>query len=627
MSTIEHEPVSVLTSDDEGSSKNYSTDEDEPFSQRSYRSDKIAHVRSIDTEQNMGTWIYDMVVWGMSVVFDLFFREIRPRGAYRIPRHGPLIFVAAPHANQFVDPIMLMRQIRNEAGRRISFLTAEKSMHLWFVGAMARSVQSIPVYRAQDLAKAGSGTIFISDKENLRQLRGVGTKFTTECEAGALILLPKNAGTLEVESVLSDEELVLKKDMKDKTVQALSSALGGGESKYKIAPKIDQTEVYERVFHHLNQAGCIGIFPEGGSHDRPDLLPLKAGVAIMALGAIANNPDCDVKIVPCGMNYFHPHKFRSRAVIEFGPPIDVPRNLVEKYSHGDGERREAVSKMLDIVQKALLAVTVTSPDYDTMMVIQAARRLYKPAHKRIPLSLVIEMNRRLVIGYTHYKDDPRIIHLREAVTDYNKQLRHLGILDHQVEYATLSTPVIAGKLMYRSLKLSILALGALPGAILFAPVFIATKKISKRKAAAALKASTVKIQARDVVATWKILVALGLAPALYWFYALLATWATWRYELVPQLRPVWLVTIVAMVVFPVITYAALRIGEIGMDIFKSLKPLVACLNPNNQTSLAKLRVTRQELSKEVTELINSLGPDVFPEFDSYRSNLIQPPQE
>lgn len=31
---------------------------------------------------------------------DIFFREIRSRGSYRIPRRGAVIFVAAPHANQ-----------------------------------------------------------------------------------------------------------------------------------------------------------------------------------------------------------------------------------------------------------------------------------------------------------------------------------------------------------------------------------------------------------------------------------------------------------------------------------------------------------------------------------------------
>ncbi len=92
----------------------------------------------------------------------------------------------------------------------------------------------------------------------------------------------------------------------------------------------------------------------------------KAGVAIMALGALAANPECGLKIIPCGMNYFHAHKFRSRAVVEFGSPVEVPSELVEMYKKG--ERREAVRQLLETVYQALVSVTVTSPDYDTLMV-------------------------------------------------------------------------------------------------------------------------------------------------------------------------------------------------------------------------------------------------------------------
>lgn len=86
----------------------------------------------------------------------------------------------------------------------------------------------------------------------------------------------------------------------------------------------------------------------------------------MALGTLAENPDCGLKIVPCGMNYFHAHKFRSRAVIEFGTPLEVPRELVEMYKNGD--RRGAVGPLLDMIYQSLVSVTVTSPDYETLMV-------------------------------------------------------------------------------------------------------------------------------------------------------------------------------------------------------------------------------------------------------------------
>lgn len=66
------------------------------------------------------------------------------------------------------------------------------------------------------------------------------------------------------------------------------------------------------------------------------------------------------------MNYFHAHKFRSRAVIEFGSPVEVTPEMIEQYN--SGEKREAVKVLLDNIYNALLAVTVTSPDYDTLMV-------------------------------------------------------------------------------------------------------------------------------------------------------------------------------------------------------------------------------------------------------------------
>jgi glycerol-3-phosphate O-acyltransferase/dihydroxyacetone phosphate acyltransferase len=86
----------------------------------------------------------------------------------------------------------------------------------------------------------------------------------------------------------------------------------------------------------------------------------------MALGTLAEHPGTGLTIVPCGMNYFHAHKFRSRAVVEFGPPIEVQQQYIDKYKSGD--RRSAVSGLLDDIQKALVGVTVNAPDYETLMV-------------------------------------------------------------------------------------------------------------------------------------------------------------------------------------------------------------------------------------------------------------------
>jgi hypothetical protein len=83
----------------------------------------------------------------------------------------------------------------------------------------------------------------------------------------------------------------------------------------------------------------------------------------MALGTVASKPDCILKIIPVGMNYFHAHKFRSRAVIEFGTAIDVPAELAKKFD-GPG-RRDAIGEMLENVRQGLISVTVTTPVFTT----------------------------------------------------------------------------------------------------------------------------------------------------------------------------------------------------------------------------------------------------------------------
>ena len=88
----------------------------------------------------------------------------------------------------------------------------------------------------------------------------------------------------------------------------------------------------------------------------------------MALGAMANDPSLVVKIVPVGLSYFHPHRFRSRAVIEFGAARDVPAELVGKFKRGGENKREACGQLLEMIYDGLKTVTLRTPDYDTLMV-------------------------------------------------------------------------------------------------------------------------------------------------------------------------------------------------------------------------------------------------------------------
>ncbi|EFZ02580.1 1-acyl-sn-glycerol-3-phosphate acyltransferase [Metarhizium robertsii] len=602
--------------------------------------DDSTHVKEL---YPMVNWKYDLFLYMMGNLVDLFFREVVPRGSWKVPQSGPVLFVAAPHANQFVDGLVLLRTLRQEAGRRVSLLIAQKSVH-GFIGWASRQAGAVPVGRAQDATKSVPGTIYLPDPVNDPTLvRGVGTNFGTgDGQIHGMVFLPPGKKTASVSSdiaqILGPEEIRLKRPFKGKlamqqltgrddidedgkfTNKSIKGPAPGYEgTKFKAAPNIDQTKVYEAVFSRLRHGGCVGIFPEGGSHDRTELLPLKAGVAIMALGTLAEAPNCGLKIVPVGMNYFHAHKFRSRAVVEFGTPFEIPPHLVELYRNN--QRREAIGQVIDTVYQSLSAVTVSAPDYDTLMVIQAARRLYNPTGKKLPLPVVVELNRRLAMGYERYKNDERITSLSVSVKNYNLQLRYLSLKDHQVQYARMSILKVLFLLVYRSIKLLLLFFCTVPGLLLFAPVFVATKIISIQKANTALAGSTVKVRGRDVMATWKILVAMGLAPTLYHFYSIIIVFKVWQDRLwgyVPMWVPLWLAYIGIWPAMIGLTFAALRFGEVGMDIFKSLRPLILCLVPSSDFNIHTLRLRRAELSAQVTDLINTLGPEMFPDFDKTR---------
>ncbi|KAH9997308.1 glycerol-3-phosphate O-acyltransferase [Russula vinacea] len=510
-----------------------------------------------------------------------FFREIRPRGASNIPRSGPVIFVAAPHHNQFLDPILLAMEVYRETRRRVSFLIAAKSMKRKAIGFFARLMSCIPVARAADYAIPGTGRIRLSPDDPCIVL-GEGTKFLSEFTPGMQIVLQRSVGSpaAEVTQVISDTELKVKREfggdtgkgtsrIREKTDELRTQGLDGMD--FKRLPFVDQQETFRLVYQRLTEGENVGIFPEGGSHDRADLLPLKAG------------------LVPVGLSYFHAHRFRSRAVIEFGPALDVPEELVEKFRRGGPEKREAVSEFLDLVYEALKTVTIRAPDYDTLMLIQAARRLYQPPGRHLTLSQVVELNRRFLHGYSIFKDEPRVQALLNNVLKYNRLLQDLGLRDHQVPRAQRASWKTLGLLLYRVGLLGVWSTFALPGVILNGPIFLIASILSKKKAKEAVAASVVKIHGRDVIATWKVLISLGVAPVLYSIYAAIAT------ILVIKAKGPWKWRLIT----PPLTIAALP--AIG-----SLRPLIVSLMPGQQQYLERLKLM---------DIINEFGPKLYDDFN------------
>lgn len=161
---------------------------------------------------------------------------------------------------------------------------------------------------------------------------------------------------------------------------------------------------------------------------------------------------------------------------------------------------------------------------------------------------------------------------------------------------------------------------SLPGVILFCPIFITCAYFSKKKAREGLKKSVVKLKGQDLLATWKIVVAITMAPTLYTLYSMIIIFLTRKYPysikwlIIPDFvfNHTILYFIYWYILLMITTYISFITGEIGMDTLKSFPPLLFSLLYPKKT-WKRLRETRIQLSQEVTSVCNDLGPMVFPD--------------
>ncbi|KAJ3127235.1 hypothetical protein HK098_006600 [Nowakowskiella sp. JEL0407] len=589
--------------------------------------------------------------------------EIRVRGLQHVPRDGPVLVVAAPHANQFIDPMILWTHFP----RRVSFLAAKKTMDKRGVGFFARAMNSIAVQRPQDLVTTCDGLIHLREPLTAPLIiHGRGTHFTKQLAVKDTIVLPGRTGSSEVAEIISDTELRLMHPFTNPNAVALltreapvshsgsletpdtsentwtgaiqrsySSFLASSwsswsygtlptataviGSSFKKIPFVDQSKLMRTVIDKLYENGVIGIFPEGGSHDRPEFLPLKAGAALMALGTMALNPSKPVKIVPVGMSYFNPHRFRSRAVIEFGESIIIKPVQVQMFQHGGDAKKLVVAELLDKIKTALKAITVTAPDYDTLTIMQAARRLYNSMQEHRSLAMNLYVTRYLIKGYLEHKSDPRVQSLAQDLRQYDKRLRGLGIKDHEVDtIATIGGPRALGLFIYRFVRLMVLLAFAFPGGVLIAPVAVIAKIVSIQKAQGALKESSVKLRGYDVIGTWKILIAAALLPAFFFVYTAILFYLIHKSSTHSPIPPSYRFNTVASIfisvlfffgVLPFVGYATVRLTEVAVDVARSLWSLmVATIFPHQD--IVNLRRKREELKVRLAEIVREFGPIV-----------------
>jgi hypothetical protein len=119
-------------------------------------------------------------------------------------------------------------------------------------------------------------------------------------------------------------------------------------------------EAFRAIVDALAAGGAVLVFPEGISHNAPQLAPLKTGVARAALQAVDDPRVRGLKILPVGLTFERKWEPRTRALVQVGVPLDV-RSWVDAYG-ADGARTgsapRAAEALTRVVDERLRAVTL-----------------------------------------------------------------------------------------------------------------------------------------------------------------------------------------------------------------------------------------------------------------------------
>lgn len=341
---------------------------------------------------------------------------------------------------------------------------------------------------------------------------------------------------------------------------------------------IDNQPAFDCLYKVLESGHCVGIFPEGVSHAESQLVKLKTGTARIALSAAARGI-AGVRIVPCGLNYIHRHRFRSQVLIEFGEPILIDAAWLERFRD---DAQEAVRSLTELLAAALQAVTLNAPDWTTLRFIQTARRLYKPDAVKLTPGQYVELSRRFVARYTLASDDPEMQRCRQDVENYQARLDMLGIKDHQ-----LRNPMTLGqafrRLLLRLVTLLIFLPLAIPGALLHLPVGWIAALVGERFS-----------YETDDVATLKVLSTALLLPVIYIVIAIII-----------GVNFGWLLSLLAVVALTLSFFVSVRLIEAEVGLLNSMLAIVRLLRLG--TEVDSIRATRQELSGRIRKLAERLA--------------------
>lgn len=245
---------------------------------------------------------------------------------------------------------------------------------------------------------------------------------------------------------------------------------------------------------------AVAIFPEGISHGRRELAPLKTGAARMLLSS-----PTPVRLVPVGLVYGERETFRHSALARIGEAIDYGD------LRGKGVAPEAVDALTDRIASAIVPLTLHGPDDASAQLAERLAWLLADGPRERADLEHLRARTRLLSERLRALDDAQRIDIETRTRRATDALEQLGVRPDQLGF-DYSRSVVARWLPGFLGRLTLLPLVLTLG-LWFWPAYRLTGLVIDRL--------TLDL---DVRSTYKFLLGLVLLPL--WFVAtlVLAGW-------------------------------------------------------------------------------------------------------
>ncbi|MBN4072934.1 1-acyl-sn-glycerol-3-phosphate acyltransferase [Crocinitomix catalasitica] len=191
-------------------------------------------------------------------------------------------------------------------------------------------------------------------------------------------------------------------------------------------------DMFKSCFTHLAKGRSLLIFPEGVSKTELKLKPVKTGVSRIARGAELNNDmSLDLHIVPIGLNYSDPHRFRSDLYVKIGEAIKVT-DFISKDAESEGDEIRSLTAAIENQLKKSVLHLESAQEEDLLRKIETVyagdlKQEFEIEYEDQAAEFQMQQEMILAIEYYEKNNAVEVVALHDSLNYYFDELENLGL--------------------------------------------------------------------------------------------------------------------------------------------------------------------------------------------------------